>query len=346
MYIYHFSNIIKSNRGDSMNIDKLKYEAEELGNISSASKLSEYYYDCDNSINAIYYFDICLNSKTKGFDEMIILGIAKYLYINYFYSGSYEIAKSISGKIREYKFKNISNIEDILNEVFIYDDEIVKRLNEKIVVPKKVINRLKKYYDEYTISLMEPEIIIYIYTSIKMYDYINRSKEILDYSASLISILKAVEKILYTIFVDNYFASLETDLWNIKYNINHFGNKFIKTDKDKKVRYLKTNVDSIELGPIMHCIGSRDNNTQKLELYDEFKKFYIYYSNVSDEEATNIITELYERLESIHNRRNKVCHKARIIKEDADSLIKDLIYDQIDFISFLYDKFLFCFKYW
>ncbi len=322
------------------NEEFLKYSAYavEYNSIGAASTLVKYYCDEDNYNEAYKYFKICIDLKYDDSDpnNNIVFENDKIMSYSYFYhylfnKGLFDEAKDIafklkgfiSGKPYEYQYNNVVI-------------EFIKKCNKYIELSKENIKnsknmKLNDFFSEDIIKLMNNNIKIYINTSLEIYSYLVSVDEIMDYSAALMPIMKAVESILYEIIVKNYLAFLKTK----KYSLTSLP-KFFK-DKEKGI---KEHIDRIEYGDALNAISKYDKSTDTHMVNNDFLSFCIA-NKVNDSE--NIIRKFALILYSLKEKRNKVAHKERIFKEDAD-WCKELLLENTKFIEFLYQNYSFCFK--
>lgn len=118
--------------------------------------------------------------------------------------------------------------------------------------------------------------------------------------------------------------------------------RFKYTDRNTNKISINNKIDRIEYGDALHSIARKDYENNKWIINKYFYDFY--YNNTHKANSTEIINDLANRLDSLKNKRNHVAHKNRVLKNDADKYIKELISDHLNFISFIYKEFSFCFK--
>ena len=355
------SNLFHS-AGDTDKFVNYANKALEYNSIQSAALLEKYYLDEDNYDLANTYFQkaISIEIDYKKVKPTLSVHIANkslaysYMYHYLFDKGLYEAAKKIaidSRKVTDILKKIVDEIkDDATKRVFegvqygSLDktiDEWIKECDKNIALSKEKTSEekedlLKEYFSSDTIDKMNNNIKIYIITSLDIYSYLVDTNVVMDYSASLMPIMKAVESLLYDIVVDKYLNYLRnrSDLTN--YDI---AKNFLEDGK------IKDFIDRCECGDALYCIARKnyfeDNqNDDNYIAKRDFKKFCIANNvNNCDEIIKNFARNLYK----IKNKRNKVAHKERIFREDADEC-KELLLEKIKFIEFLYQNFGFCFN--
>ncbi len=329
--------------------EKYANKAVSYNSVTIMEILVKYYCDKDDLDNANIYFEKCISAEIwKGdpvkqniyFREFNRLLSCTHIY-NYLYSnGMYNDALIIAFKT-----------EDVINNSMFFknDKKYIEITKKRISDCKSYVNSVKnksdnlisKYFDESVVKMMNDDIKTYIDTSLKIYDFINNSKESLDYSASLMPIMKGVEAILYEIFVSNYVEYLKKKD-NINYNF--IVERFKYVNKYNNTISISNKIDRIEYGDALYSIAKRtpESNSDNWIINRYFLDFYNYYRK--NDNNVEILNEIADRLYSLKNKRNNVAHKNRVFKTDADECIKELISDHLNFISFLYNTFDFCFK--
>ncbi len=333
---------------DFKNFEKYAIKASEYGSIASMNYLVYYYCDKDDFNNANLYFEKCMNTNIWYDDsitsnlkvrEFYKIQVCKFLYDYYYSNGMISDALAIATRVDEY----------LKHTKFFKDDQLfINDINNQIKDCKNLLSKekneikfdiLKDYFDKDVIEYMDSNIKTYVVTSISIYDYINKNNELLDYSAALMPIMKGVEYILYNIIVNKYVESLKKRS-NLNYNL--IIDRFKYTDRHTNKLSINNKIDRIEYGDALYSIATKEYTTGEWIINKYFYDFY--YNNSHKGNSIEIITDLANRLDSLKNKRNHVAHKNRVFKDDADKYIKELISDHLNFISFIYKEFDFCFK--
>ena len=328
-YVYYIAN-------DEEEFHKYASSAVEYNSASAASTLVKYYCDQDNYNEAYKYFKICIDMNYDGsnpnyniaFENDKIMAYS-HIYNYLFNKGLYEEAKDIAFKIKA--FISGKPYENQYSNTIL---GFIKSCNRYIELSKEPIKKqdnLNKYFGEDVINMMNDNIKIYINTSLEIYSYLKSTNQVMDYSASLMPMMKAVESILYEIIVKNYLSFLKTKKFELT--------SLPKIFKDKE-NGIKEYFDRIEFNDALNTISKYERNTEEHLANENFLKF-CEANKVEDSE--NTIKKFAEILYSLKEKRNKVVHKERILKEDAD-WCKEVLLENTKFIEFLYQNFSFCFK--
>ena len=319
--------------------------ATEYNSIGAASTLVKYYCDEDNYNLAKKYFEKCISipiSNVEMKQNIVSYETSKvmaysHMYHYLFNKGYYEKAKKIILELKnKYPELYINNLSDVSeNEILGQIDAWVEECDKYIALEKEKVSvekeeQLKKYFSEDIIKNMSNEVKIYILTSLEINNYLDTVESIMDYSAALMPIMKAVETILYNIIVENYLRFIRT---KDNINLNLISKSFIYEDK------IKDNIDRIVYEDVLYSIA-RYNYNEKKYIPNRYFLDYCNSKNMNNPEET--ITFFAEKLYEIKQKRNKIAHKERIFKEDAIEC-KELLLDKIRFIEFLYNNFSFCF---
>ena len=179
---------------------------------------------------------------------------------------------------------------------------------------------------------------IYILTSLNIYDYMKTVQITMDYSATLMPILKAIENIMFEILAKNYHSFISE-----KIKTKQIDNKDIKGFLNKDNEFI-TEIDRLEYGKILSLIGRK-----KIDFYDgstyiiENRYFTEFCSKNNIINAKNVIVKLYNELDKLKDKRNLVAHKNRVYEECVKECY-DILLDNIKFINYLYTTFKFIFE--
>ena len=319
--------------------------AVDYNSIGAASTLVKYYCDQDNYNLAKEYFKKCLSIKIENLEikqNVVAYEQAKVLCYSHMYhylynKGHYQEAKKtvleLKNKYPEYYIYNLPEFSEdkIIGQVDEWIEECDKFIalaNEKVSVEKE--EKLKEYFSDEIIKNMSNEVKIYILTSLEINNYLDTQESIMDYSAALMPIMKAVEQILYTIIVENYLGFVRK---KDNINISLLSKNFIYNDK------IKDNIDRIVYEDVLYSIARYN---YRVEQYVPNKYFLEYCNKNKMKNPEETIIFFAEKLYDIKQKRNKIAHKERIYKEDAVEC-KELLLDKIKFIEFLYNNFSFSF---
>lgn len=331
---------------DNENFEKYALLGAEIDSIRVLHLLINYYCEKDNSDLAKYYLDKCLKADVVYEDfvkesictrEQSKIFACNTMYQYYFNNGMYQNAKEVAQKAEVF----------IKKSRFLSKEELINIFAHKILecgelIEKSSINEntqdLETYFNHQTINMMNNDIKVFINTSLNIYNYIECSKFNMDYSAALIPCMKGVELLLYNItikylnFVKKHYKK------SINFNFIHKNFKY----KDNNNNWLmKENIDRIEYGQVLNSMAKKIEEDWVLNVY--FKDFYTQ----NTENKNNIeeaLLSFVKRLDDMTQRRNRVAHKGRIFKKDADECIKKLIFEHLGFISLIYENFEFVFN--
>jgi hypothetical protein len=104
---------------------------------------------------------------------------------------------------------------------------------------------------------------------------------------------------------------------------------------------IKENIDRIEYGQVLNSMAKKIEDNWVLNVY--FKEFYMQ-NTAKKNNIDEILLSFVKKLDDMTHRRNRVAHKGRIFKDDADECIKKLIFEHLSFISLIYETFEFVFQ--
>ncbi len=310
--------------------------AVEYESLNAINLFLKYYCDKMDFDNANYYFEKMHTYPISGFygsvENNLALKMAGHkIYWDFFYNlGNYEDSKKIAEIYKDFVLKNRLDYEILLYvENHIKDCELkIQELNNYIYKE----DELFKYFDKDVVNLMSNENKIYILTSLNIYDYM-KSKEneiTMDFSATLMPILKAVENIIFDIVGVNYHEFIlrkkEIDINMVK--------PFINTNYNT----IRKRIPRLELGSALQLIGSK---WEEKIIPNKYFEEFCDKNNIID--SKNLIIKIYKYLDKLKNRRNLVAHKDRIFKEYVEECY-DILLDNIKFINYLYTNFKFVFE--
>ena len=309
--------------------------AVEYNSLNAINLFLNYYCDKMDFDNANYYYDLMSTYPIDFYGSIvnnIALKIAGYkIYWDFFNNlGNYEESLKIGKECKEFVLKY-----KLDNEVLLYVEKHIKECKAKIEElnnNKYIDDMLLKYFDKKVINLMSDDNKIYIITSLNIYDYMKSKEMTLDYSATLMPILKAIENIVFEIVGVSYHAFILEKKTIDKNMINAFINK--KTNAIIKVmRYL-------ELGDALYLMGYLNYYNNEIIPNKYFVEF-CNQNNVID--SKEVIKKIYKDLNDIRWNRNIVAHKDRVC-EDCVEKCYDILLEKIKLIEYLYIKFKFVFE--
>jgi len=320
--------------------------AVKYNSLNAINLFLKYYCDKMDFDNANYYYELMHTYPVADFYGSIrnnlALKIAGHkIYWDFFYNlGNYEESKKIAEACKDFVLKN--RLDD---EILLYVENHTKDCEQKI---QELNNNtyteeaLFNYFDKDVVDLMSDENKIYILTSLNIYNYM-KSKEneiTMDYSATLMPILKAVENMIFYIVGVCYHKFIlgknekEIDKNAIEPFINRKDNTINKRENPR-----------LELGTALKLIGDEEPS---FNIWEEKKiipnKYFIEFCNKNNiNNSKNVIITIYKNLDNLRNTRNRVAHKDRILEKDLEQCYSILLND-IKFINFLYNNFRFVFE--
>lgn len=299
------------------------YAQSTMHLISVYEKLDKY----DKIISLIKEYSRAMNIKIPDREN-------KDLLINYL-SEHYTNA--------EEKLKELEENLAYFTDVYLRSEEKIKELEEK----KTKEELITKHFSKDIISKMSNDIKIYAETSLRVYDYVNNLNNdgiTLDYSATLMPIMKGVEQLL-KIVVESYLNYLKK-----LFAENILTTKdFYKIDKyllnDDRTNLKDAIADFLEIGKAYYALYKRNKpniqnpeSSSKNESYPR-DTFVDFCESLKVDNAKEKLKKLGEILFKVKNYRNNIAHDVRIIKEDADTCFKMIIHDYINLINELYTIF-------
>lgn len=312
--------------------------AVEYNSLNAINLFLKYYCDKMDFDNAEYYYDLMHTYPIDFYGSIsnnIALKIAGHkIYWEFFFNiGNYEEALRIGKECKEFVLKY-----KLDNEVLLYVEKYIKECESKISESKNnqyTDEKLLKYFDKEIIGLMSDDNKIYITTSLNIYDYMKSNEITMDFSATLMPILKAVENMMFEIIGINYhnfiLAKKEVD----KNIVQPFVNKRTKNIIQKMYR--------LELGDALELMGNKEDY---FSIDDEIfpNKYFVEFcekNNITN--PKKVIKKVYKDLDNLRNKRNLVAHKNRVFKEDVKKCY-DILLDDLKFINYLYTNFRFVFE--
>ena len=320
--------------------------AVKYNSLNAINLFLKFYCDKMDFDNANDYYELMHTYPVADFYGSIrnnlALKIAGHkIYWDFFYNlGNYEESKKIAEACKEFVLRN--RLDD---EILLYVENHIKDCEQKIQeLDNNIYNEdaLFNYFDKDVVDLMSDENKIYILTSLNIYNYM-KSKEneiTMDYSATLMPILKAVENMIFYIVGVCYhrFILGKNEKEIDKNAIEPFINKKYNTISKKENQRL-------ELGTALKLIGDEELS---FNIWEEKKitpnKYFIEFCNKNNiNDSKNVIITIYKYLDNLRNTRNKVAHKDRILEKDLEKCYSILLND-IKFINYLYTNFKFVFK--
>ena len=212
----------------------------------------------------------------------------------------------------------------------------IKKCEEEINKSRNIKyseNKLLNYFDKEILDLMSNDNKIYILTSLNVYEYMKTTEITMDYSATLMPILKAIENIMFEIVAINYHTFIAEKM------------KHEQIDKRKIKEFLNNEnkfmckINGLEYGKILSLIGQKSNS-----YYDDTyliipNRYFTEFCNKNNIiNSKNVIIEIYNELDKLKFKRNLVAHKDRV-NEDCVKECYDILLENIKFINYLYTNF-------
>lgn len=276
--------------------------AIEYGSLEVTSLFLKYYCDKLDYDNAYTYYNLMSKFNPKDYGEHyknVYLKSRSYsIFYKFLYNlGMYEESLSVAKECKRY----LIHLELNMNQY-----EVLKNINEHI---KKC--------------------------ELKIYEYMKTLEITMDYSATLMPILKAVENIMYEIIAKKYRGFILEKKEPEK--------RYIKAFLDKDDKFIMK-MDRLEYGKALSLIG-RKNNYKSLEdteiIPNNYFLEFCQKNNVTN--ARQVVIEIYKELDRLKEKRNLVAHKNRIDEECVKECY-DILLENIKFINYLYTNFKFVFE--
>lgn len=319
-------------------------EAVEYGSLNVISIFLKYYCDKLDYNNAHIYYELMhkFNPKDFGPDGQNII-IKLYSYTNYYkflYNlGYYEDSLNVAKEGKKYYIH--LNLDMNQYETLKIINDHIKKCEEQISKIKKIKyseDKLLNYFDKEILDLMCNDNKIYIITSLKIYEFMKTDETTMDYSATLMPILKAIENIMYEILAKNYHPFI-INVMKQKQIDKRDIRGFLNKDKE-----FITEIDRLEYGKILSLIGHKNISFYDGTSYIIPNRYFTEFCNKNNiKDSKGVITELYTELEKLKDRRNLVAHKNRVFEECVKECY-DILLDNIKFINYLYTNFKFIFE--
>lgn len=310
--------------------------AVEYNSLNAINLFLKYYCDKMDFDNADYYYDLMHTYPLDFYGSIqnnIALKIAGHkIYWEFFYNlGNYEESLRVGEECKEFILKY-----KLDNEVLLYAEKHIEECKLKIEESKKnkyTNDMLLKYFDEETVDLMSDDNKIYIITSLNIYEYMKSKKEItMDYSATLMPILKSIENMMFEIVGKSYHSFILEK--------KELDKKMIKAFINKKTDTIIEKMNHLELGDALSLMGFFNYYNEKVTPNDYFVEF-CNKNNITN--SKEVVVKIYKNLDSIRWERNKVAHKNRV-DEDCVEECYSILLDRIKLINYLYKTFGFVFK--
>lgn len=310
--------------------------AVEYNSLNVINLFLKYYCDKGDFDNANHYYELMHTYPIDFYGSItnnIALKVAGHkIYWELFYnSGNYEESLRIGEACKEFVLKY-----KLDNEILLYVEKHIKECTLKIQESnnnKYTEDKLLKYFDKEIIDLMSDDNKIYITTSLNIYDYM-KSKE-MDFSATLMPILKAVENMIFEIIGVNYHSFiLERNLVD---------KNLIQPFINKRTNAIIQKMYKLELGEALELIGCKE---YYYSIEDEIipNKYFVEFCNKNNViDSKNVIKKIYKNLDNLRVKRNTVAHKTRVFEKDVKKCYAILL-DDLKFINFLYTNFRFVFE--
>lgn len=315
--------------------------AIEYGSLEVTSLFLKYYCDKLDYDNAYTYYNLMSKFNPKDYGEHnrnVYLKSRSYsIFYKFLYNlGMYEESLSVAKECKRY----LIHLELNMNQY-----EVLKNINEHIKKCESKIDELKEvkctedillnYFDKEILNLMSDDNKIYILTSLKIYEYMKTLEITMDYSATLMPILKAVENIMYEIIAKKYRGFILEK--------KELEKRYIKAFLDKDDKFIMK-MDRLEYGKALSLIGCK-NNYKSLEdteiIPNNYFLEFCQKNNVTN--ARQVVIEIYKELDRLKEKRNLVAHKNRIDEECVKECY-DILLENIKFINYLYTNFKFVFE--
>jgi len=216
------------------------------------------------------------------------------------------------------------------------EDKIVfceNKLKEQNVEDIKT-TELKKYFTNDVVSRMSDDVKVFINSSLKIFDFIEKGMDesnlVLDYSSVTMPLMKAVESILFKVFIESYLEFLKTekdiDLGIIDDEI-----------KDKDRSKIRESIKIIEIKTVKKLMASENYLNNKTYYYPN-PYFENFCKSVGIVDPYWFIIDLCKKIEKLRKMRNATAHKQRIVKSDAEDCLNFLV-RETNLIGILYEKF-------
>lgn len=307
--------------------------AEEYNSLNVMNLFLRYYCNKQDYDNAYHYYELIHAFPVDFYGNIennLALKIEGHkIYWDFLFSiGQYEEALRIGEECKEFVIRNKLHID-----ILLFVEEHIKNCKERIKEfenNKFPEDKLLKYFDNDVLKLMSDDNKIYVITSLNIYEYMKSNEITMDYSATLMPIMKAIENIMFDIICKKY----HTFILDKKEIDKDMIEKFI----NKKTGNLITKMYKLELGDALYLIG------KEYEKEITPNKYFLEFcekNNVAN--SRDVIIKVYTELDKLRKKRNCVAHKDRINEEDVKECYGILL-ENIRFIKYLYVNFRFVFE--
>ena len=230
-------------------------EAIKYGSLNVIGVFLKYYCDKLDYNNAYIYYELMHNFEPKNYGingQNIVIKLYSYKnFYNFLYNlGLYEDSLNVAKEAKKYyihleldmnQYETLSVINSHIKKC---EEEINKSRNIKYSEDK-----LLNYFDKEILDLMSNDNKIYILTSLNVYEYMKTTEITMDYSATLMPILKAIENIMFEILAINYHPFIAE-----KIKHEQIDKREIKGFLDKENKFI-AKIDRLEYGKILLLIG-------------------------------------------------------------------------------------------
>ena len=314
-------------------------EAIKYGSLNVIGVFLKYYCDKLDYNNAYIYYELMHNFDSKNYGingQNIVIKLYSYKnFYNFLYNlGLYEDSLNVAREAKKYyiHLELDMNQYETLNVI----NSHIKKCEEEINKSRNIKyseNKLLNYFDKEILDLMSNDNKIYILTSLNVYEYMKTTEITMDYSATLMPILKAIENIMFEIVAINYHTFIAEKM------------KHEQIDKRKIKEFLNNEnkfmwkINRLEYGKILSLIGQKSNS-----YYDDTyliipNRYFTEFCNKNNIiNSKNVIIEIYNELDKLKFKRNLVAHKDRV-NEDCVKECYDILLENIKFINYLYTNF-------
>lgn len=294
--------------------------------------------------NASKYYKLMHDFDPKNYGvnfQNIVIKLYSYSnYYNFLYNlGLYEESIQIAKEAKIYYIHLDLDMNQYETLKFI--NSHIKKCEEQINDSKNIKTseeQLLNYFDKEILEIMSEDSKIYILTSLNIYDYMKTVQITMDYSATLMPILKAIENIMFEILAKNYHSFISEKIKTKQIDI-----KDIKGFLNKDNEFI-TEIDRLEYGKILSLIGRKKIDFYDGSTYISENRYFMEFCNKNNiVNAKNVIIKLYNELDKLKDKRNLVAHKNRVYEECVKECY-DILLDNIKFINYLYTTFKFIFE--
>lgn len=327
----------------------LAEQAIENGSVQACSTLISYYIGNDDLNMANHYFEKTLSmpvDKPLDVNTLLSIEMAKFMAFSYMYNGYYnagDYERAISIAEQSVSFLKSTDLLRANKEFNTIAPQWIEECNKAIaeVSKEKASDRyLKQYFEDSVISLMSEDVKIYIDTSLDIYDYIKGCGNNLDYSATIMPIMKAVEAL--TIVIMNRFLAF---LHSKDTVVMRYVNWNLQKDGE-----LLNHLERFEIGKVEKSIArlpKEHHADSAAEIQPDYfrpnRYFTEFCENNGIDQPGETIKNFAFMVHLVREKRNLAAHKNRVVEDDA-SVCFDYLLTGLKFIKFLLTTFSFCFE--